>query len=285
MVFFTCDTCGEALKKNQVEKHNFKCRQSTYSCIDCNAVFTSVTYKDHIKCISEDQKYGGKNYVQKENKGEVKQNQWVEQVERAIQKVQEPAVKNVLEQIRGYGNIPRKEAKFINFLLNSIRIRDRNLCSKAWKCIADEAKRMREEDEKQKQKENNSKKGEGDNDEPTASNNDTNNNVDNIENINDSNSCELSLKNGHSKKRSESVTNDQKSVNGSKESFKWKKAIKRTLKEEGGEMKLKKLRKLVIGKYVENGDVKEDVTHLQELFDTKLESAGVTVDGKLVRLS
>lgn len=43
-------------------------RSSTYSCIDCNAVFTSNSYKDHIKCISEDQKYGGKNFVQKENK-------------------------------------------------------------------------------------------------------------------------------------------------------------------------------------------------------------------------
>lgn len=26
MVFFNCDKCGEALKKNQVERHNYRCR-------------------------------------------------------------------------------------------------------------------------------------------------------------------------------------------------------------------------------------------------------------------
>lgn len=62
--------------------------------------------------------------------GEMKQNQWVEQVERAIRNVHEADVKSVLEKIRGFANIPRKETKFINFLLNSIRIRDRNLCVK-----------------------------------------------------------------------------------------------------------------------------------------------------------
>lgn len=60
----------------------------------------------------------------------MKQSQWVEQVERAIRNVREADVKSVLEKIRGFANIPRKETKFINFLLNSIRIRDRNLCGK-----------------------------------------------------------------------------------------------------------------------------------------------------------
>ena len=37
-------------------------------------------YQTHIKCISEQQKYGGKNFVVREAKGEVKQNEWTEQV-------------------------------------------------------------------------------------------------------------------------------------------------------------------------------------------------------------
>lgn len=35
-------------------------------------------YKDHNKCISENQKYGGKGYEAKTNKGDVKQQQWMQ---------------------------------------------------------------------------------------------------------------------------------------------------------------------------------------------------------------
>uniref|UniRef100_A0A0E9PDH9 Zinc finger C2H2 LYAR-type domain-containing protein n=1 Tax=Anguilla anguilla TaxID=7936 RepID=A0A0E9PDH9_ANGAN len=35
-------------------------------------------YKNHLKCISEDQKYGGKGYEAKSNKGDVKQQQWIQ---------------------------------------------------------------------------------------------------------------------------------------------------------------------------------------------------------------
>lgn len=37
-------------------------------------------YNQHTKCISEEEKYSGKNYVPKSgaNKGEQKQNQWLE---------------------------------------------------------------------------------------------------------------------------------------------------------------------------------------------------------------
>ena len=40
MVFFTCDACGESLKKAQVEKHyKFKCRScSVLTCVDCQKV-------------------------------------------------------------------------------------------------------------------------------------------------------------------------------------------------------------------------------------------------------
>lgn len=35
-------------------------------------------YKNHNKCVSEDQKYGGKGYEAKANKGDVKQQQWIQ---------------------------------------------------------------------------------------------------------------------------------------------------------------------------------------------------------------
>lgn len=40
--------------------------------------FRGDDYKNHNKCISEDQKYGGKGFEAKANKGEVKQQQWIE---------------------------------------------------------------------------------------------------------------------------------------------------------------------------------------------------------------
>uniref|UniRef100_A0A1I7WFL8 Zf-LYAR domain-containing protein n=1 Tax=Heterorhabditis bacteriophora TaxID=37862 RepID=A0A1I7WFL8_HETBA len=49
------------------------------------------TYQTHIKCITENQKYGSKNYVEKEAKVIV-----------------DPKLKDLLERIQGFGNIPRK---------------------------------------------------------------------------------------------------------------------------------------------------------------------------------
>ena len=68
MVFFTCDKCGESLKKVQVVKHFSNCSSHNYSCMDCQKTFDRKTYNTHLKCITENEKYGGKNYVAKENK-------------------------------------------------------------------------------------------------------------------------------------------------------------------------------------------------------------------------
>jgi hypothetical protein len=43
--------------------------------------------------------------------GEVKQNSWLETVEKAIANVQDPKLKALLKNIRGVENIPRKEKK------------------------------------------------------------------------------------------------------------------------------------------------------------------------------
>ncbi|VDO60595.1 unnamed protein product [Onchocerca flexuosa] len=129
-------------------------RDATYSCLDCGQAFSLGTYKNHIKCVTENKKYGGKNYVEKENKGEAKQNRWIEQVERAIENVTNKELKDLLQQIRGFSNIPRKEVKFINFLQNSIKIRNRDLCVKAWNCISEEAVKMQQATEKMKLEKN-----------------------------------------------------------------------------------------------------------------------------------
>ncbi|XP_009445566.2 cell growth-regulating nucleolar protein isoform X2 [Pan troglodytes] len=79
MVFFTCNACGESVKKIQVEKHVSVCRNcECLSCIDCGKDFWGDDYKNHVKCISEDQKYGGKGYEGKTHKGDIKQQAWIQ---------------------------------------------------------------------------------------------------------------------------------------------------------------------------------------------------------------
>lgn len=140
MVTFICSACGQSLKKNQVEKHcTTVCRRcEMLSCVDCLKEFWGNDYVGHIKCISEEEKYSGKLYKAKPggNKGEVKQETWTQQVQSAIVKMEaDGAVKTLLQQIRDCTNIPRKQAKFQNFLKNSMRIKNERLVSRAWEAI------------------------------------------------------------------------------------------------------------------------------------------------------
>lgn len=134
MVFFNCNACGEALKKNQVEKHTFKCRQcNVLSCVDCGKDFWGEEYQQHTKCMTENEKYNGPGYVAKANKGEVKQEAWIEKVQKAIeQSSSNGQLKGLLMKMQDYPNIPRKKAKFENFLKNSLRCLSPHLISQCW---------------------------------------------------------------------------------------------------------------------------------------------------------
>ncbi|KAG7462099.1 hypothetical protein MATL_G00199060 [Megalops atlanticus] len=134
MVFFTCNACGESLKKAQVEKHVNICRGcEVLSCIDCGKDFWGNDYKNHVKCISEDQKYGGKGYEAKSNKGDVKQQQWIQRIHEAMNKPGiSPKLKDVLNQVSSYDNVPRKKAKFQNWMKNSLKIYNTTLYDQVW---------------------------------------------------------------------------------------------------------------------------------------------------------
>ncbi|XP_027858739.1 cell growth-regulating nucleolar protein [Xiphophorus couchianus] len=138
MVFFTCNACGESLKKAQVDKHVMKCRGcQVLSCIDCGKDFWGEDYKNHTKCISEDQKYGGKGYEAKANKGDVKQKQWLQRINEAMNKPGVSAkLRDVLYQVSGYENVPRKKAKFQNWMRSSLKISNTGLQEEVWDIIA-----------------------------------------------------------------------------------------------------------------------------------------------------
>ena len=74
------------------------------------------SYKEHTKCITEQEKYGGANYSAPSNvnKGEKKQNQWFEIVQSAINlNTGSTQAKVILKKLQYYPNTPRKRAKFI----------------------------------------------------------------------------------------------------------------------------------------------------------------------------
>jgi cell growth-regulating nucleolar protein len=98
MVVFTCNHCGESLKKGNVDKHAFRCRRQSensrgvlialinsvfllvsVSCMDCFKDFDQESYSQHTQCLTELQRYSGKDYVEKANanKGQKKQEAWV----------------------------------------------------------------------------------------------------------------------------------------------------------------------------------------------------------------
>ncbi|ETE59551.1 Cell growth-regulating nucleolar protein, partial [Ophiophagus hannah] len=134
MVFFTCNACGEALKKGQVEKHVHVCRNcQCLSCMDCGKDFWDDDYKYHVKCLSEDQKYGGKNYEAKVLKGDVKQQEWIQKIHEIIKETNINAkVRDILQQMYEYDNIPRKKRKFQNWMANSLKIHNTTLQDQVW---------------------------------------------------------------------------------------------------------------------------------------------------------
>jgi predicted metal-binding protein len=48
MVFFSCDGCGDMLKKNQVNAHVYRCKNGCHavSCVDCSVSFYGGKYWD-----------------------------------------------------------------------------------------------------------------------------------------------------------------------------------------------------------------------------------------------
>ncbi|XP_037685321.1 cell growth-regulating nucleolar protein isoform X2 [Choloepus didactylus] len=139
MVFFTCNACGESVKKVQVEKHVAICRNcECLSCIDCGKDFWGNDYKNHVKCISEDQKYGGRGYEGKTHKGDIKQQAWIQKISELIKRPNvSPKVRELLEQISGYDNVPRKRVKFQNWMKNSLKVHNEPILDQVWNIFSE----------------------------------------------------------------------------------------------------------------------------------------------------
>eukprot|EP00315_Gephyrocapsa_oceanica_P016768 CAMPEP_0185364944 /NCGR_PEP_ID=MMETSP1364-20130426/12735_1 /TAXON_ID=38817 /ORGANISM="Gephyrocapsa oceanica, Strain RCC1303" /LENGTH=345 /DNA_ID=CAMNT_0027965463 /DNA_START=107 /DNA_END=1144 /DNA_ORIENTATION=+ len=140
MVFFICETTNECIKKPKVEAHMRKHPNAwVFCCMDCGARFEGEAYKEHTSCMSEAQRYEGKFYVPKENKGEKKQQSWMESVLAALEAAPAASagLKSYVDRLTQYDNLPRKKAKFVNFAKNSLNLKaDREgIAEKLWALI------------------------------------------------------------------------------------------------------------------------------------------------------
>lgn len=142
MVFFTCNGCGESMKKGQVEKHLVICRNcSSLSCMDCGKDFLGDSYKSHLKCITENEKYGGKAFEAKANKGDVKQQQWIQRIQEVLKKPNISSnIRSILNQMSTFDNIPRKKVKFQNWVRNSLKVFDQGVQDEVWEIFAEAQK-------------------------------------------------------------------------------------------------------------------------------------------------
>ncbi|EDV20072.1 uncharacterized protein TRIADDRAFT_51055 [Trichoplax adhaerens] len=141
MVAFTCNACGESVKKNKVEKHLMQCSGcSSLSCMDCGQSFYGDSYTNHTKCISEAEKYQGKLFQAKDkvNKGEKKQLDWTKNLQSmtASKNSTNPRINSIIQKIANFDNVPRKKKKFINFMKNSVKVYNEALLNQVWELFA-----------------------------------------------------------------------------------------------------------------------------------------------------
>jgi len=149
MVFFVCEGCNETLKKNQVDKHAGHCLSCwAVTCVDCNVTFPGDEYRAHTSCISEAQRYEGKLY--KAPKQKVKRNPqeiWTQVVEDAVAEAASApaALRSFIGNLNGYGNVPRNEKKFGNFVKNSLNVRSDKTIKDLWDYLVAKQKAAQDE--------------------------------------------------------------------------------------------------------------------------------------------
>lgn len=137
MVFFVCEGCNESLKKNKVDSHAERCNSCwAVTCVDCNKTFEGDDYRTHTSCISEAEKYEGAcfNGNKTSNTKAINvQEKWIAAVQSVV--CSDPKLKSFVTQIQSYDNVPRKKAKFLNFLKNSINVRNPGTAEQLWKVL------------------------------------------------------------------------------------------------------------------------------------------------------
>lgn len=261
MVNFICGSCQETLRKPVVEKHRGRCHGCWHlTCLDCNADFTLDTYKSHITCISEAEKYE-KSLYRGPKAGAGKkvdpQVEWTQSIAFAYENETNSKHGNLLERLLSYDNAPRKIRPFISFAKNSLRIWNDQQLTELFELVQKYHKQRTETtaqvvtprpDESDVQEKNSSRKRDRDEDANESSNAD-------------------------SSSEGEKPTKKRKTEKKKAESFDMKSAIVSQIKElskKKEKVKAKKLRKLVLKNATKFGLSKSDAEKDFEKYLAKL---------------
>uniref|UniRef100_A0A7S1ZTJ5 Zinc finger C2H2 LYAR-type domain-containing protein n=1 Tax=Ditylum brightwellii TaxID=49249 RepID=A0A7S1ZTJ5_9STRA len=278
MVFFSCDGCGEMLKKNQVDNHVYKCPQGCYavSCVDCSVSFPGDDYRKHTSCISEAERYEKTIYRgprkndpnAAKNKKLSPQEAWVALIADSAAAAPQ-SLKGYMDQIASLDNVPRKEKQFRNFTANSLRLRGPSgtkIVDEIWKFLS----KLREEKRAEREAAQKLQKQQEEEEKAAAAE--------------------------QKKESDESQNNDSDSTQSSTTKIKTstqlsakeiKKVVKKVLKKTPGhQMKFKKLRKEVQSKMalVKNDAMKKDLQKLMKQEITADSNKKLRLDGKVVIL-
>jgi cell growth-regulating nucleolar protein len=80
-------------------------------------IYRDEEYVVHTKCITEEERYSAKGSIPGGivKKGDVKQESWIDMIKSIVQNELnlKPSLKNLMNTISTYSNVPRKKAKFI----------------------------------------------------------------------------------------------------------------------------------------------------------------------------
>ncbi|KAK3919497.1 Cell growth-regulating nucleolar protein [Frankliniella fusca] len=143
MVFFTCNNCGESLKKKDVEKHcNTRCRGGPFlTCVDCLKDFRE-DYVKHTVCVTEDDRYSANGLKGIQTKQKSKQQQWVEVVQDTVSKTIDdgvvgltPSIRSLMLWLQDQPTLPDKAKPFTNFIKNARRSEPPQNIEFVWKIL------------------------------------------------------------------------------------------------------------------------------------------------------
>ena len=143
MVSFICNRCQETIRKCKVDEHYNRCGSDSYSCVDCGKDFSRSSACNHNACITEEEKYQGKLYdaskvwfyrTDYQQKKENPQLEWMRLLDEAVANNQDPSLKPAFDKLLAMPNVPRKKAKFVNFVQNCCHIQG-SLIERVWSVL------------------------------------------------------------------------------------------------------------------------------------------------------
>ena len=221
MVYFVCMQCQETLKRNAVDKHCLRCRDCwDLCCVDCNKIFSGEDFRKHVTCISEAERYQGALYRPKKGHNKATpQEIWthvIQTIAAAPPADMASDEQHLLRLVSGMSNVPRKLKKFNNICKNSFRNAAKLSVVESLFAKFDAAFKANREAKQEETKK-------------AAAAKETSN----------------VLSAAASVEVAEVAATTTTTTTTAASEFQWKKSLKRLLITQGGEMKVKKARKMV----------------------------------------